>query len=251
MKAPRTLALHRRLGLALAAAAVLGGCTMTQPALQETRELELSIAPDGLLSINAGAGSMALEGEPGSEAIRVTAEIYQVEPNDHYTLRLETTEDGSARLVAIAGDRRAPGSDRIDLSIRVPDSLRIDVNDGSGSLRIENLRARLEIEDGSGSMDISGIDADVVVDDGSGSIRLVDIGGSVEIEDGSGSMTIERVAGDLAIDDGAGSITARDIGGTVSVDDGSGSINVHDAGDFELIDDGSGSVNLDNIRSRD
>jgi len=207
-------------------------CTMTQPTLQETRELELNVEPNSRFSIDAGSGSLTLQGEAGSDAIRVIAEIYQVEPNDNYRLSLDALGDGSSELIAVTGDRRSPGNDAIALSIRVPESLEISIRDGSGSMNVSDLAA------------------DLAVDDGSGSMRIENIGGNVVIDDGSGSIRVEEIGGDLTIEDGSGSITARNISGTVSVDDGSGSINVDGAADFELIDDGSGSIDLDNIASR-
>ena len=235
MDSSRVNAFKRLLAMSLTAIAVMASsaCTMTQPTLQETRELELSVPPDSRFTIDAGAGSLALQGEAASDVIRVTAEIYQVEPNDNYLLSLGALEDGGSALIAIAGDRRSPGNDRIDLSIRVPESLQVSIRDGSGSLSVSDLAGGL------------------VIDDGSGSMRVENIGGNVVIDDGSGSISVRNVDGDLTIDDGSGSITARDISGKVTVDDASGSINVDGAADFELIDDGSGSVNLDNIRSRD
>jgi hypothetical protein len=238
-------------GLTAVAAIALSGCTITQPTLQETRELELTVEPDGRLIVDAGAGSLALEGESNSSAIRVTAEIYQIQANDDYTLTLAADASGAARLVSRVDSRVTGSNDLIALSIRVPESMTVDISDSSGSMRVEGLRAPLSIEDGSGSMNVSDIGADLVVKDGSGSMRAANIDGVVEIKDTSGSITLENVSGDVTIDDGSGSITARNIGGKVTVDDGSGSINVDGAGDFELIDDGSGGINLDGIRSRD
>lgn len=229
----------------------LPACSMTQPTLQETRELELTVAPGSRLFVEAGAGSMVLDGDPAVDAVSVVAEIYQVEPSNDYTLTLEAQDDGSARLVAVSGDRMLSGSDRIDLSIRVPESLRVDINDGSGSLRVSGLRADLTIEDGSGSTAVSDIDGNVSIDDGSGSITVEDVRGNLDLVDGSGSITVARVGGDVDIDDGSGSISVEDAGGTVTVDDGSGSISVDGAGDFELVDDGSGSVRLNDIASRE
>lgn len=239
-----------RSSIAALAIMTLSACTTAQPTLQETRELELTVAPGSRLFVEAGAGSMELSGDPTTGAVSVVAEIYQVDPSDDYTLTLEADDDGSARLVAVSSDRMLSGSDRIDLSIRVPASLQVDINDGSGSLRVSGLASDLAIEDGSGSIAVSSIEGSVTIDDGSGSLTVQDVSGSLEVVDGSGSITIERIGGDVVIDDGSGSISVAGVGGTVTVDDGSGSINVDGAGDFELIDDGSGSVQLNDIASR-
>lgn len=227
----------------------LAACTTSQPTLQETRNLELDVPAGSRFVIDAGSGSLELRGEAGRSMIEVEAEIWQVEANDDYTLTLETDGDGVVRMVSRHGSGIGAGADRIDLSIVVPESLEVRVDDGSGSVRVSDLIGNVEIEDGSGSIAVARVGGDLTVDDGSGSFRAEDISGSLSIQDDSGSITIDGIDGDVTIDDGSGSITVRNVGGVVSVSDGSGSINVDGAGDFDLRDDGSGSVNVDNIRA--
>jgi len=214
-----------------ASALILGGCSFGEPTLQETREMELTVAPGSQLTIQAGAGPMRLEGYAG-DSILVEAGIYQHSASDEYQLVLETDGEAGARLIAEAASSSFGTSEYIDLSVRVPRSMQVRIEDGSGSIRVDTLDGDLDIEDGSGSITIAGI------------------GGSITVEDGSGSITIEDVGGDVRIDDDSGSITVVRVGGTVSVADGSGSITVRDAEDFELREDGSGSVTLEGIRSR-
>lgn len=227
------------------------GCTMAKPALQETRELELDVEPGSLFEIDAGAGSLSLRGDAKTTAARVEAAIYQVRPHEDYELTLESDGEGGARLRSHTRSGPGMGRDHIDLSIHVPESLQVRIKDGSGSIRVSDLRGRLDIDDGSGSIRVASIEADVFIDGGSGSVDLQDTAGNVFVDDGSGSITVRNSGGDVTIDDGSGSITVRDTAGTVTVTDGSGSITVDGAVDFELLEDGSGSVNLDNIRSRE
>ncbi len=220
-----------RAPVAAAFALILGACSFGSPSLQETRELELSVSPGGELTIEAGAGPLTVQGDDG-DAIRVEAGIYQRSANDDYRLVLEADGEDGARLVAEAASSMFGSSDYIDLSVRVPRSMNLRIDDGSGSIRITSIAGDVEIEDGSGS------------------ITAEELGGDVRVEDGSGSISIEEVAGDVTIDDGSGSIDVRSVGGTVTVSDGSGSITVENAGDFQLEEDGSGSVDLKDIRSR-
>lgn len=237
-----------RMPIAVAAILALSACAMESPTLQETRELELAVSPDGHFYIEAGAGSLSVQGDADTSVIQVEAEIFQVHPNDNYTLMLETDSDGAARLVSETDS--GWNNDHIDLTVRVPDSLRLNVTDGSGSLKVRGLNNHLDINDGSGSIRIADIDGNVTIDDGSGSIRTERISGGLDIVDGSGSITVMTTGGDVTIDDGSGSITVRETGGVVTVSDRSGSITVDGAQDFRLLEDGSGSVNLNNIRSR-
>lgn len=226
-----SLPLSIRTALASAGFLVLGGCSMAEPTLQETLEFELAVNPDSVLLIDAGAGPLTVEGDSG-DSIRVEAGIYQTSANDDYRVVLEADGENAARIIAEAASSSFGTSDYIDLSVRVPRSIELQVDDGSGSIRIRNVDGHVDIEDQSGSLEVS------------------NVGGHLTIDDGSGSIAVDGVGGDVTIEDGSGSIEVSNVGGTVSVDDGSGSISVSDAGDFELIDDGSGSVRLNNIRSR-
>ncbi|MGK7297443.1 MAG: hypothetical protein ACNS61_16755, partial [Candidatus Wenzhouxiangella sp. M2_3B_020] len=211
---------------------------MRQPTLQETRQLELTVPPDMLFAIEAGSGSLSVQGEAGLEMIMVEAEIWHVSANENYTLTLQADGDERARLVSEAASGFGGNNDRIDLSIRVPSSLALRITDGSGSIRVRNLAGKVDIEDGSGSIDITRVGGDVTLDDGSGSISIDNVDGSIRIDDGSGSITVASTGGDVRIDDDSGSITVRNTGGKVAVSDASGSITVDGAGDFELLEDG-------------
>lgn len=251
---------HRiRFTLIAAVTLVLTACTATGPTtsqttrqttgqtLQETRQLELAIPADTLLRIEAGAGSLSLHGEAGTDVIRVEAEIWRVTPGDDYTLTLELEDNGAARLVTRGG--AGATDERIDLDIRVPESIRLDVSDGAGSLEIAGIAGPLFVRDGSGSIRIDDIGADITIQNDSGSLRVENTDGHLRIEDGPGSITVRNTAGDVVISDGAGSISVTGTAGVVTISDASGSISVDGAEDFELLDDGGGRVNLENIRS--
>jgi hypothetical protein len=188
---------------ALTSALLLGACSFGAPKLQETRELVLSVSPGSHLTIEAGAGPMTVEGDDG-DSIRVEAGIYQRSANDDYRLVLEADGENGARLVAEAASTAFSSSDYIDLTILVPRSTHLRIEDGSGSIRVR------------------GVDGDLDLEDGSGSVTIAMIGGNITINDGSGSLSIEGIGGDLRIDDGSGSIDVSEVAGKVTVSDGSG-----------------------------
>lgn len=209
----------------------------------EDRELDLDTEGVSKFSIEAGAGKLVVNGDPGADAISVTATIHVPEKDAEEarriiekSLRLSLERhDGDARLQAWfeqdgwAFYRSSPW---VDLDVRVPQGIALDVEDGSGSLWI------------------SGVHAHVYVDDGSGSIQIDDVS-SVEIDDGSGSIGVANVAGDVEIEDGSGSIKVEHVGGSVRVDDGSGGITVEDVEhDVIVVDDGSGGFSAADVRGR-
>ncbi len=206
----------------------------------EDRTLELDA--DGLtgFEIDAGSGSLVVTGVEDLQKIIVAATI-KVPDEDaddaremiekNLRLSLENVR-GEAQLISNFESKGWSWGDSpsIDLDEQVPHGLALEVDDGSGSIKIVNVHSAVTVDDGSGSLSIKGAES-VKIDDGSGSITVINVNGDVDIEDGSGSITVERV------------------GGSVTIDDGSGGIDVNDVEhDLIIIDDGSGGLNASNVR---
>ncbi len=212
---------------------------------EEVRELSLDTRGIDTLKIDAGAGSMDVVGSDTVNEISVVATI-QVDTDDEERAR-EIIEDRMVLVLEKDSDTATLNawfedggwnwgrgdSPTIALEVRMPDGMHLNIDDGSGSIEIENVRG------------------DIFLDDGSGSLSMRDVGGEIEIEDGSGSITVSGAGGDVSINDGSGSIKIRDVAGSVTVDDGSGSIDVSDVDeDLIIVDDGSGGLNFSNIGGR-
>jgi hypothetical protein len=211
----------------------------------ETEKI-LTLPADGLKAfrIDCGAGRLDVAGADGLDRIEVRAVIHAegVDQSkmddflkDHIKLLLEKRGD-RAVLEATTEGRWGiffSAGAWIDLAVRVPRSLALEIDDGSGDMVVEDVAA------------------DVFIDDGSGDIRVVRLGGRLEIDDNSGDIDVRDLTGDLAIDDGSGDIEVLKVGGSVNVDDGSGDITIDGVGVDVLIEDaGSGDVRIDNVKGR-
>lgn len=138
----------------------------------------------------------------------------------------------------------------LDLTIEVPSSIALEIEDGSGELEISGT-AGIQLTDGSGSIDLSNIVGPVEIDDGSGEIQLRNIRGNVEVKDGSGAIVARGVTGNFIVDDdGSGSIEGYDVSGSFTVrNDGSGGIKADGVGgDLNVRSKGSGSVSYYNVK---
>jgi hypothetical protein len=209
---------------------------------EETRNLNLDAAGIDGVEIEAGAGSLEIRGSADAKAISVTAIIQvpakeekarKIVEND-LVLTLERVGDSAVLKGYFESSGWSWGdSPSVQLTVEVPDRMTLEIEDGSGSIKV---------------WDVSG---DIKVEDGSGSLEMTNVGGDIDIEDGSGSLVVDGVGGDISIDDGSGSITVKNVRGSVTVDDGSGGINVSDVGaDLIIEDDGSGSLNFARINGR-
>lgn len=226
---------------------------------REMKDLELSARGIDTLVIKCGAGSLNLKGMDGNDKIRVAAEIL-VEGLDEKDLNtffrknllLHLEKQGTKavlRGVFIRSTLLNPSEAKINMTVRVPITLNVKIDDNSGPISVNDLFGDLEIDDGSGSIKIENIVGNVKVVDTSGTIEIEELTGKVFVKDGSGGIAINVIEGDVSIVDGFGSITVQDIGGYVKVWDGSGSIDIHDVSkDVSILESDSGEISIEGVK---
>jgi hypothetical protein len=206
----------------------------------------LTLPAEGLrqLRVDSGAGRLKVTGVDSMTAIEVTAEIYargESEKDmsdfikDHVELSLEKRGDRAVLMSDIMSHFHwfFSGDAGINLTVRVPKSLALEIDDGSGEMTVEDIAA------------------DVSIKDGSGGIRVERVAGDLRIEDNSGELQVEDVGGDVSIDDGSGSMIVADVKGSVTIEDGSGSIDIDRVGKDVIIEEsGSGGVHIGKVDGR-
>jgi hypothetical protein len=202
-----------------------------------------------LVEVEAGAGTLRVEGKPGLGQVQVSGTARA--SSQQYLSQIKLIAERRGDVVFIKADipeenwrDNSNSSGALDLVIEVPQGMNADISDGSGDLKVLNVGS-LEANDGSGDFSVSGATGAVRITDGSGSLLIENVGGDVTVTDGSGDMDVRNVAGSFTVEsDGSGSIYATDIRGSVVVEnDGSGQIDVNKVGrDFKVESKGSGSI---------
>ncbi len=236
------------------------GVSLAYADFNETRNLNL--AADGIkeLKIDCGAGFLDVKGFADLKNIEVEAEIIlegyddddAAEIIDRYMiLKLEERGD-KAMLQSYFDDSNnwsffGYRNRMINLTVRVPLNMGLNIEDGSGYIYIEDIENAVTIDDGSGEITIMNIGGDARIEDGSGEIEVSDIRGSMDIEDGSGSIDLDNIHGQLTIDDGSGSIRADNIEGDVDIEDSSGDMTIKSVNGSIVVDDGSGDIRIDGV----
>jgi hypothetical protein len=240
---------------------------MDASSYQAEKEFNLNLQAEGItmFEIDCGAGSLRVKGVEGLKQIEVDATLVTkgIEDDDleefkNKYVKLKLEQDGKkARLTSEIKSGFTVSSlfkhkeGRIDLDVRIPKNLDLDIDDGSGSIEVSDVNGNLEVEDGSGSIDIADIKGWVKIDDGSGSTTLENIGGKVKINDGSGTIKITDVGGDVDVDDSSGTVSIYNIKGSVVVDDGSGGIVIDGVDkDVNIKSAGSGSLTINNVKGK-
>lgn len=227
-----------------------GSCTY-----EAERKVALGASASQWLRLDAGSGSLKVEGREGLDQVQAVARACA--SDEAYLDDLQLTlqrEGGDLALEAHYPDRshfrgwRGNDYARLDLVVLVPKDMSVDVDDSSGDMDISGTGA-LRIDDSSGGISVRGASGPVSIDDSSGGIDVADIAGDLTIDDGSGGIDVRGVEGVVRLRDGSGSIRVEQVRRDVVVeDDGSGSITVRDVqGDFQVQDDGSGDIRYSGI----
>jgi hypothetical protein len=212
-------------------------CVTAAFSFEKVKELNLSAEGIKNFKIDSGSGFLKVTGNSSLRDIQVSAVIIVKGKSDkdateyirkNVVLTLEKKGD-KAVLVSKFKNTLFSGSRVINLKVRVPKNIHIDVDDSSGEMSIQDINGDIYVDDGSGEIEIENILGNVKIDDGSGSIRVRDVKGDVSIDDGSGSIDVNGVGGSVVVDDGSGSIDIEGVGGDVHIkDDGSGSLSISD-----------------------
>lgn len=156
----------------------------------------------------------------------------------------------------------------IDVTVAVPQSATLKIDDSSGDLHVANVQAAT-ITDSSGDQTLEQIAGDLDVSDSSGEIKIDTVGGELRLKDSSGDVDVDGVQGDVLVSidssgdldirrvtggvhilsDSSGGIEIRDVKRDVTIDeDSSGGIRVEDVGgSFTVGSDGSGGIHYDRV----
>lgn len=198
-------------------------------AYQETLAFSLPAEAVERMDITAGAGTLEVIGDSADGQIHVQAMVCTSRKSGLVGMGVEHALRGGTQHI----ETRIPENQttfwtshyaRIDLSVRLPAGLPVQIKDGSGDLSVSGTGA-LVLRDGSGSVSIDSVAGNVAVRDGSGDLSIANITGNVDVTDGSGALNIAEVDGNVDISDGSGSIDVRDVTRDVTIhESGSGSV---------------------------
>jgi hypothetical protein len=202
------------------------GCSYTAD-----RSATVPLAGSNLIRIDAGAGSLRIEGKAGLTEVQVNGTACAFSNATLNGIQLVAEQSGSEVRV----EARVPGGTgtrRLDLVIAVPEHIPLRITDSSGDTEIQNV-GPVDVRDASGELRVSGVSDNLTVDDSSGSLIVENVAGNARIRDDSGDIAAAGISGDLVVSDSSGSIAVDGVGG-----------------DFWVESDGSGSIGYSNVKGR-
>ena len=229
-------------------------------AFRAERSLDVDSKGLSLFKLDTGAGDLIVEGVAGLTKIevrgkacasdeKVLAEIQFVQQHEGATSTVGTKipDVGSNWNLFGAGNYAY-----MDVHVRMPPALKLDLRDSSGDLEVSGLTNGLDLKDSSGDIKLRDIGGAVNVTDTSGDIDVRGIGGDFTvISDSSGDINVDDVKGSAVVqEDSSGDIALRHVGGDARVDrDSSGDITFEDIGRDAVVGaDGSGDITADGVK---
>jgi ribosomal protein S28E/S33 len=214
---------------------------------------------DGIkrIVVHAGAGDLDIKGESGRRALEAVGKACASAEKQLEGLKIRVTRDADTLVLvteipefALSPSGWFGDSPRIDLTVRVPAGIAVDIEDSSGEATIANLGAT-RVTDSSGDLRIENIKGGLDVNDSSGEVSIRNVQGPVRVGDGSGELSIAEVMGEVTVtSDGSGSIEVAEVQGSVTIgDDGSGDLRIERvSGSVKIEDDSSGEIFVSTVK---
>lgn len=236
---------------------LFAGSALAASPCSYTAERNLDIDPAGVhaLVLKLGSSDLKARGVAGLTRIEVHGNACASEESKLAGLTVDQSRNGDRVTVtpnqanqqtfSLFGSNYA----YIDLEVRVPATLAIEVKANSGDADIADVAA-LDFDSHSGDLIVHHVSGDVAVEMHSGDVKADDLG-SIEVRrSGSGDVHASNVHGDVKVGHvGSGDLGFDNVAKSVHVESiGSGDVTVnHAGGDVVIGSIGSGDVNADDV----
>jgi DUF4097 and DUF4098 domain-containing protein YvlB len=220
------------------------------------RNAEINAAGLKLLAVQIGPDDLTIHGEPGLTNVVVRGTACASDQSWLPEIKLEAGRQGdTANVVAHDRDHAINfsffGSSYayLKLDVRVPQSLAIKLQEGSGDAKVGNVAA-LDASLGSGDLKVDGVAGRFGLRVGSGDVVASDVG-SLDLSSlGSGDASVDGIHGDARIGGaGSGDLSLNDVKGGVSLGSvASGDVKVAGVGgSFDAKSVGSGELIVSDV----
>lgn len=205
----------------------------------------------GKLIVDNGSGHVHINSTSGH---RVTVHATQFSSgifNVSDQVQLAMNQDGN--IISVTQIPSTIGGLSYDLDITVPDSIDLQIKDGSGDIQVSNINGNTKVQDGSGDIQANHLGGNLDLQTGSGTIRADHLSGQITLQTGSGDIEVNQVElqSDGSLHTGSGDIRVQgtlDANAHYRLESGNGGINLTlpSASAFQLsTNSGSGSIHSD------
>jgi hypothetical protein len=240
-----------RTGAVIAAALLFSQGALADCRYSASREAEVDTNGARKAVIKAAAGDLSVRGSSSANRAHAKGQACADSQKDLDAIRIEARREGDTVYIetVLPDDDSWMRHDSLDLTVELPASLEVRLEDSSGDLSVEGVKD-LRVDDSSGDQRIRNIGGNVKVTDSSGEIDIEEIRGNVEVSDSSGDVLIANVTGNVTIPvDSSGGLTFRRVQGAVHIEtDSSGDIAIDQVNhDVQIDNDSSGDIRVSGV----
>jgi DUF4097 and DUF4098 domain-containing protein YvlB len=243
--------------LSLLAASGAAGAATDRCRYSAPRNAEIDAAGLKLLAVEIGPDNLTIRGEPGLGKIVVNGTACASNEKWLQDIKVETSRQGDTASVVARGRNRGISLSLfhdtyayLKLDVRVPQSLAVRLEEGSGDAGANGLAA-LDASLGSGDLKVNGIAGEFGLSVGSGDVEAGDIGSLNVSSLGSGNVSVDGVHGEARVGGiGSGDFGLSNVTGNVTLGSvSSGDIKVSGVGGGVRLDSvGSGGVIIHDVK---
>lgn len=219
------------------------------------RDFDVDAAMLKTLALDLGSTDAIVEGVPGLAKVEVRGKACASEQAWLGDLSVDQQRSGDRLTLTPQRKRDTTASwfkssyAYIDLTVRVPAALGVEIKSSSGDATVRGVAA-LDFRASSGDLGVHRIAGAVTIEVSSGDVQGDDIGRVEVRRTASGDIRLREVRGDVQVArSGSGDLTFDQIGGKVAIGSvGSGDVEVsRSGGDVSIDSIGSGDVNVNAI----
>ncbi|WP_026953819.1 DUF4097 family beta strand repeat-containing protein [Algoriphagus vanfongensis] len=240
MKNKMKLRTAANMGLLLCSTAFLTSCgDGTMEVVQTISEEYAGIKE---IQIESGFLEVIYEGIEGQDEVLMTGTLESTRPGSY---RLEYYVEGDVLEIEL-DQKNLIGSGRHQgvLYITGPTAMELDVESGSGIVRISNVQGdELDFDAGSGVIELYRVSANEIdAEVGSGTIKGFDLEGKLLANAGSGRLEFDDVLGDAELNVSSGVIRLKNLSGALNSQISSGNLHMERVNEIQNLRVSSGSI---------
>jgi len=196
-----------------------------------------------MLNISSVTGDIAIE-KSNSKEVSVKGKW------DDDQIRVKVDYDGRSLIIKEKKRRNNVDGNASEWVLTVPDGLDIEMNSGTGSLKISGVAADLDANSGTGDIMISDMEGRFDVNSGTGGIALENVKGKFDLNSGTSDVIVMNGEGKFDANSGTGDVKFKQVRPTdnSSLNSGTGDVQFIVNGEIEgdlTLNSGTGDAILD------
>ena len=190
-----------------------------------------TVEQGGTLRIVLGAGNVHVSTWSNNE-VRVNS----IEDEDG----VDVSKNGNTIVVRSSGD--------VDIDVSIPSRFNVDLQCGSGDIRIDGpLSGRVRGRTSGGEVTLGKLHGDISLSTSGGDIACDNIGGTVALQSAGGNLQLEDIDGDATLQTDGGNIDVKNVRKSITASTSGGNVSVGTVGGNARLSTSGGDLEVGSV----